>query len=137
MNTPYHEYITASDHQSEQISIGNTLYVASNGRWQTYPQKSQTSQSDADRIVREQGMTLSDCRYLRDEAVDGEAAAIYVAHGQASTLGGIVTDTQYWISKSRGLPLRSESDGEYLGRKVHTSKRTEYGNVQPPEGKRQ
>ncbi|MGH6739467.1 MAG: hypothetical protein ACREDY_10655, partial [Bradyrhizobium sp.] len=137
MNTPYHEYITASDHQSEQISIGNTLYVKSNGRWQTLTQKSQTSQRDADRIAREQGMKLSDCRYLRDEDVKGEAAAVYAAHGQATTLGGVVTDTQYWISKSRGLPLRSESDGEYLGMKVHTSKRMEYDHVQAPGGEQE
>jgi hypothetical protein len=137
MNTPYHEYITASDHQSEQISVGHALYVKKDGRWQTLSQKSQLTQSDADRIAREQGMKLSDCRYLRDDTVNGETAAVYAAHGQANTLGGVVTDTQYWISKSRGLPLRTESDGEFMGMKIHTSKRMDYDKVQAPDGGRQ
>jgi hypothetical protein len=40
------------------------------------------------------------------------------------------SDSKTWISKSKGLPLRSDTDME--GGKNHISMRYEYGNVKPP-----
>ena len=37
-------------------------------------------------------------------------------------------DSQIWISKGKGLPLRLESEVD----KIHSSTRYEYGNVKPP-----
>jgi outer membrane lipoprotein-sorting protein len=67
------------------------------------------------------------CRYLRDEAVNGEAAAVYSQHIENEDT---VSDGTVWISKSRGLPLRVETNVEGTLR----STRYEYGNVQVPAG---
>ena len=66
----------------------------------------------------------------RDESVNGEAAALYMAHSENDT---VKSDAQTWISKSKGLPLRTEEDidtGD--GDKRHMSIRYEYGNIQAP-----
>jgi hypothetical protein len=61
------------------------------------------------------------CSYLRDETVDGQAAAVYREQYQ-SKVGS--TDAQIWISKSSGLVLREEQDGNVTGKgKGHISYR--------------
>ncbi len=73
------------------------------------------------------------CSYLRDESVSGETAAVYSMRGETSDPDQKF-NSQVWISKSRGLPLRREQDinaGNDVG-KSHQSVRYEYGNVQPP-----
>jgi hypothetical protein len=49
------------------------------------------------------------CRYLRDESINGEAAAVYATHAE-SAHPEVKSDGQIWISKSRGLPPRDEMD---------------------------
>jgi len=73
------------------------------------------------------------CSYVRDEAVNGEAASVYSRHAEEEDFK---TDMTVWISKSRNLPLRSESDMDVGGAmgKSHRSTRYEYSNVQPPPG---
>jgi hypothetical protein len=47
---------------------------------------------------------------------------------------GFKEDSQIWISKTTGLPLREEQDvdmGAEIG-KQHRSARFEYSNVKPP-----
>jgi hypothetical protein len=75
--------------------------------------------------------TKTTCRYLREESVNGEAAAVYSTHTETED---DKVDVQVWISKSNGLPLREELDVDVGGKlgKSHTSMRYEYGNVQPP-----
>lgn len=53
------------------------------------------------------------CSYLREEIVDGQAAAVYRERYQ-SKIGS--TDAQIWISKSSGLLLREEQDGNVIGK---------------------
>ena len=53
------------------------------------------------------------CSYLRDETVDGQAAAVYREQYQSKTGS---TDAQIWISKSSGLLLREEQDGNVIGK---------------------
>ena len=69
------------------------------------------------------------CRYLREEVVGGEAAAVYSAHSENED---VKSDGQVWISK-KGLPLREELDID-IGdpSKIHHSVRYEYSNVQAP-----
>ena len=72
------------------------------------------------------------CRHVRDEVVNGEAAALYMAHAENE---GVKSDAQTWVSKSRGLPLKTEEDidtGD--GDKRHMSIRYDYSNVRPPAG---
>ena len=74
----------------------------------------------------------STCRHVRDEMVNGEAAALYMGHSEND---GVKSDAQTWISKSRGLPLKTEEDidtGD--GDKRHMSIRYEYSNVRAPAG---
>ena len=66
------------------------------------------------------------CRYLKDAPVNGEMATVYSMHDE-SPKG--TSDSQVWISKAKGLPLRSETD---FSDKNHVSTRYEYGNVKPP-----
>jgi hypothetical protein len=67
------------------------------------------------------------CHYLKDEPVNGEIAAAYSMHDTSSTSA---SDSKIWISKSKGLPLRS--DTQFEGDKNSVSIRYEYGNVKPP-----
>ena len=76
------------------------------------------------------------CRYIRDESVDGEPAALY---GLKSEREGATSDGQMWISKSRGLPLKHEFDldsgagpDKAHPNSQHHSVRYEYANVQAP-----
>jgi hypothetical protein len=61
------------------------------------------------------------CSYLRDEAVDGEPAAVYRKQYKAGTGS---TDATIWISKKSGRLLREEQDGNIPGKgKGHISYR--------------
>ncbi len=73
------------------------------------------------------------CRLVRDEAVNGEAAALYTAHQQNPD---VKSDSQIWISKSKGVPLKLEMDMDVGGAagKSHRTMRYEYTNVQAPAG---
>ena len=73
------------------------------------------------------------CQHLRDESVNGEAAALYNVH---TVTEDTTTDAQVWISKSKGVPLREELDMNVGGMagKSHMSMRYDYANVQPPAG---
>jgi len=70
---------------------------------------------------------------VRDESVNGEPATLYSGHDQ---LPDAKVDSQVWISKARGLPLKMEMDMDTGGAagKSHRTVRYEYSNVQPPAG---
>ncbi len=73
-----------------------------------------------------------DCRYLRNEVVDGENAAVY---SEDSVNDDIRSSGQIWISMSRGLPLKSEAQIDLGGsEKEHMTTRYDYSNVQAPAG---
>lgn len=59
------------------------------------------------------GLGVHTCSYLRDESVDGQPAAVYREQYQSKTGS---TDAQIWISKTSGLLLREEQDGEVIGK---------------------
>jgi hypothetical protein len=63
--------------------------------------------------------------------MNGEATAEYTTHTETADMK---SDTQVWISKSRGLPLRQDVDTDVGGKlgKSHVETRYEYDNVQPP-----
>jgi hypothetical protein len=57
------------------------------------------------------------CNFVRDEAANGEAAAVYRQH---HINGDETYDTLIWVSKSSGLPLRQEQDADFgQGKKGH------------------
>ncbi len=59
------------------------------------------------------GPGVHTCSHLRDEAWDGQAAAVYREQYQSKTGR---TDATIWISKTSGLVLREEQDGDVFGK---------------------
>ncbi len=135
--TPSHLYATdvmalrgGKPRTTESIYTGGAIYVQVKGQWKRSPMSVQDMQKQRDENVRNaKSMT---CRYLRDEAVNGEAAAVY--DSQAETEDGKSAST-LWVSKRSGLPLRSESDIDLGGgEKMHLTIRYDYAGVRPPAG---
>jgi hypothetical protein len=92
---------------SEMISTGGAngvIYIMVKGKWTR-------GRLTPGELVKDKGQgaatTKNTCRYLRDEALNGEAASVYSSHGD-SEVGQV--DTSVWISKSKGLPLRADID---------------------------
>jgi len=127
LDTSAHLYTTmnigGTTQTAEQIYVAGTIYVKFGGKWGPSPMTMQEMKELAQKNRQNSKVT---CRYLHDEPVDGEMAAVYSSHEE--TPKG-TTDSQIWISKAKGLLLRSEVD---LGDKNHVSTRVEYGNVKPP-----
>ncbi|HEX3556266.1 MAG TPA: hypothetical protein VIA62_23860 [Thermoanaerobaculia bacterium] len=135
--TPSHLYATevmalrgGKPKATESIYAGGAIYIQVRGQWKRSPMSIQDMQKQREENVRNaKSMT---CRYLRDEAVNGEAAAVY--HSQAETEDG-KSESTLWLSKRSGLPLRSESDVDVGGgEKRHLTIRYDYGGVRPPAG---
>jgi len=133
--TPTHIYSTTTaqwrtgaPRQTETIYAGGAIYTKVGASWM----RSQLKPADMLDASSRDPQGRHSCRYLRDEAVNGEAAAVYSTHFEAQS-GKI--DTQIWVSKAKGLPLRQETDIDVGGAvgKSHRSERYEYVNVQPPK----
>ena len=136
LTTPTHIYTTRTaafrsgdkPTMSETIYAGGAIYVRVNDHW---TRSTITPQDMLQQKKDNQNNSKMTCRYLREESVNGEAAAVYSTHTETED---DKVDVQVWISKIKGLPLREELDvdvGGNLG-KSHSSMRYEYGNVQPP-----
>ena len=110
----------------EKIYTTSALYLRrGTGRWTKVPATPQ----DLIDAMRETGVSLSSCRRVREDAVDGQPAAVWAAHQHTAAPAQDV-DIQIWISDASGLPLRTESDQ----RGTHVSTRLVYENVRPPAG---
>jgi hypothetical protein len=113
---------------SETIYLNGATFVMANGRWQ----KSPVTARDMLEAKKENEQKAGTCARVRDEAVSGEAATLYKIHNQTPDE---TVDTEIWISKSSGLPLKAINDldvgGGALG-KSHTEIRYEYTNVTAP-----
>lgn len=112
---------------AEKIYTSTAMYLGKGGQWMTVPM---TPQERVD-ALREQGYSLSNCKQLRFEAVDGLPATVYAAHGQ-TTMPVQSFDAEIWIARSSGLILKVESDQQQGGRKTHVTDHFSYDNVQPP-----
>jgi hypothetical protein len=114
---------------SEGIYMNGAIYINVNGKW------IHSKMTTADMLKQEQENIQNSkmtCHYVQDEAVNGEAAAIYAVHSENQD---VKADAQTWISKSKKVPLRTEEDLDTgYGDKQHISIRYEYGNVQAPAG---
>ncbi len=115
---------------SEIISVGGMRYILVDGKWAARQVSAEQSKA-AVQQARENAKNGT-CRYVRDEAVNGESALLIATHGQS---GGATSDTQIWISKSKGLIIKQETDLDVGGGapKSHSSARYEYTNVQAPK----
>jgi hypothetical protein len=127
--TPTHVYstskISGQTFPSEMIYAAGSVYMKINSKWTLTD-----SIRDLEQPVPKKGQSANSkdtCRYVKDEPVNGEMAALYSSHSE--TAKGKI-DLQIWISKATGLPLRQETDSD--GGKAVISTRFEYGNVKPP-----
>jgi hypothetical protein len=129
-DTPYHSYLTTNmggtTLTSESIYAAGAIYAKVDGKWSRSPITMQElKETDPNnRQDQKNRQNEATCRYLHDEPVNGEMAAVYSMHSESPK-----SDAQVWISKAKGLPLREEAD---LGDKNHVSTRFEYGNIKPP-----
>ena len=131
---PSHAFISSkglgpTPMQSEAISINGATYVMVHDRWMRSPQTSQQLAQQAKEKVKT--ATVYTCKQLADETVGTTLANVYTSHTETGTG---TTDTQLWIAKTTGLPLKSEVDLSSNGHKSHMSVRYEYENVKVPAG---
>jgi hypothetical protein len=127
IDTPNHTYTTTNmsgvTQTVESISAGGIIYAKVNGKW-----SAGTTTKEMKAVTEKNRQTNKPtCRYLNDEQVNGEMAAVYSVHDGPPKA---TTDSKTWVSKAKGLPLRSETDLESGKNRIST--RYEYGNVKPP-----
>ena len=115
---------------SEMVFAGGARYILFNGKWSASPISTQELKDLEQRNLKN-ARNLS-CHHVRDESVNGESVALYTTHSE-STHGK--DDNQIWISKTRGLILRQETDLDTGGAngKTHLSIRYDYTNIQAPK----
>jgi hypothetical protein len=138
ISTPTHVYASQAlgphgkPRAMELIYADGVIYMQIGGAWKRSPLSVQDMRKQEEENRR--NAKSMDCRYLRDETVNGEAAAVY--HLQAVTEADTKSDSTLWISKRTGLPLKSENDIDIgdPGSKQHLSTRYEYTGVRPPAG---
>ena len=136
--TPNHSFTESSGaiaggkvKQSERIATAGAAYILVSGKWH----KSVMTPRQELEMQREALQEKKDasCRYLRDEVVAGEPAALYATHNEDD---GGKADGQIWISKRRGLPLRQvmhlSVGGGTIGESQVTT-RYVYDNTRAPE----
>lgn len=127
MDTATHVYvtmnITGKPQTGESIYAGGLIYSKYDGKWSSGSTAKEMKQM-AEKNRQNNKMT---CRYLNDEPVNGEMAAVFSVHEVSPRS---TTDSKTWISKAKGLPLRSDLDMNEG--KSHISTRYEYGNIKPP-----
>ena len=131
ISTPAHVYVTMNVNGKPQIGESiytpGAIYVKVDGKWSVSPLTPQEMAQQQQKNIQNSKAT---CTYWKDELVNGELAAVYSTHNETP---GAKSDTQLWVSKGKGLTLRSDSDlvGS-TGHKTHSSTRYEYGDVKPP-----
>ncbi len=134
VTTPSHSYTTSMAAKGGNPQTGETImtqgkkYIRANGKWMD---SRVTTAEVLDQEKESEKSGTSSCQFVRGESVNGDSASLY--HMQRETRH-FKEDSQIWISKSTGLPLREEQDMDYGGAigKRHNSGRFEYGNIQPP-----
>jgi hypothetical protein len=133
---PTHMYQTETaaggkTRSNELIFLNNKTYLSANGKWIVSPRTPKDMAAD-------QAESLAvhpnaKCSLVRDEPVNGEAATLYTMHDPTPDSK---QESQLWISKSRGVPLKAEMDLDAGAGKTHRSIRYEYTNVAAPPGVR-
>jgi len=134
LHVPAHLYMTETagfsggkTTNAETIYVDGTMYTSLSGVWRKSPM---TLQELAD-ARKDSAKDLGACSMVHDELVGVEPATLYKVHTQTPD---DTVDTQIWISKLRGLPLKQINDLDVGGArgKSHTEIRYEYSNVRAP-----
>ena len=125
---PTHVYTTTKINgqtfSSEVIYADGSMYMKMNGKWTLAGSIKEMEK------VENQGPhpanSKDTCRFVKDEPMNGEMAAVYSSHSE--TPKGTI-DLQMWVSKSKGLMLREDTDSSG----AVMSSRYEYANVKAPQ----
>lgn len=124
-------YTGGKTRSSQTIYLNHSTYVQVNGQWRSSP----LTQQEVLEMKKEQQDKNSSatCRAVRDESVNGESAVLYSLRQETPDAK---IDSQIWLSKSRGVPLKTEIEMDIGGKfgKSHRIMRFEYTNVQAPPG---
>lgn len=132
VTTPSHSYSTGvidgTPRSTETIYVQGKTYMLAKGKWMLSPA---TPNDVLKQELENEKQGKSTCQFVRNEFVNGEAAALYSMHRETEI---VKEDGQVWISKTNGRALRKEVDVDYgaaIG-KGHLSARFEYSNVKSP-----
>ena len=135
MSTPTHISSTATTGKGkpriiETIYAENSVFTSNGAKW---TQEKTTLELVAKQQKEARQNTTYACTHVKDEQLNGQAAALY--NVKTTEKSGHKTDSQFWISKDNGLPLKNEIDLDSGGKagKSHYSVRYEYKNVAPPK----
>jgi hypothetical protein len=113
----------------EAIYVNGGIYINLRGKWIHSKMTTQDMLKLEQENIRNSKVS---CRYLHEEPVNGEVTSLYMVHSENE---GVREDAQTWISKAKGLPVRTEEDVDSGdGDKKHVSIRYEYNHVQAPAG---
>jgi hypothetical protein len=134
LSVPNHAYMTKNSGapggkvtNSEMIFANGTRFVMVQDKWTKVRETVQEArQREEDNKKNAKSYT---CRYVGEEAVNGEAALVYTASTETEDGN---SNAKLWISKSRGLLLKQEMNLDSEG-KDHWSIRYEYSNVSAPK----
>jgi hypothetical protein len=135
LTTPSHSYSTQTaplvngqERKVETIYVQGKTYMLARGRWMVSPA---TPNDVLQQELENEKQGKSTCQFVRNESVNGEAAAVYSMRRETEMAN---EDGLIWISKTSGLALKKEVDMEYGGKlgKMHLVARYEYGNVKAP-----
>lgn len=135
VTTPSHSYSTQTaplvngqQRTVEVIYVQGKTYMLARGKWMLSPV---TPDEVLKQELENEKQGKSTCQFVRNESVNGKAAAVYSMRRETDTANenGLI-----WISKTSGLALRKEVDVDYGGKlgKMHLIARYEYDNVKPP-----
>ena len=135
--TPNHMFMTttaatnARPESSETITTANMMYLKVDGAWRM---EAYNAQQQVTEMQKAASTTSIACQHLHDDTVAGESVEIY--NTQQQQAGGSMINSQLWISKARGLPVKQTMDIDIGGKfgKSHTDMRYDYNNVQAPAG---
>lgn len=128
MHTTYRQTTQVTGQPSHDIIATPTaIYIKTPAGWSS----AGASPAMRKRLSHMFGVSLTNCRRLRTERVDGQAAEVYAvtSHDNAGDQG---TEAQLWLAKSNDLPLKVEADVRMSGTTRHVSTRYEYENVHVP-----
>jgi len=135
VTTPSHSYSTQTaplvngqQRKVETIYVQGKTYMLARGKWMVSPA---TPNDVLQQELENEKQGKSTCEFVRNESVNGEAAAVYSMRRETEIAN---EDGLIWISKTSGLALKKEVDMEYGGKvgKMHLIARYEYSNVKPP-----
>ena len=134
LQMPSHLYMTETagfnggkTRNAETIYLNGAMYTSLNGVWRKSPMTLQ----ELEDARKDSAKDVGACSMVHDELVGVEPAVLYKVHKQTPD---DTVDTQIWISKLRGLPLKQINDIDVGGArgKSHTEIRYEYTGVRAP-----